>query len=247
MNRELEIIFKQFSKDHGGAVGAIDYMRNLRDQFSSALVTNLLKSKSQIGQDVFVLSETNFKRDGFFVEFGATNGVDLSNTHILEKEFDWTGILAEPGKVWHEALRQNRSCAVDAGCVWSESGSTLRFNQTSAAEYSTIDEYSSLDGHAGKRKNGESYDVSTISLRDLLRKYDAPKTIDYLSIDTEGSEFEILNNFDFAEYQFNVITCEHNFTPERAKLYLLLTANGYERKFEDLSRFDDWYVKAELT
>jgi hypothetical protein len=44
-------------------------------------------SKSQIKQDLFVLLQTKFKENGFFVEFGATNGVDLSNTHLLEKDF----------------------------------------------------------------------------------------------------------------------------------------------------------------
>ncbi len=245
MNEELEIIFNQFSKDQGGPLAAINFMLNLRNQFSSELIQNLLKPKSQIGQDIFVLSETNFKKNGFFVEFGAANGVDLSNTYLLEKDFKWNGILAEPGIVWHADLQKNRNCWIDTNCVWKNTGSTLQFNQTNSAEYSTISEFSSLDGHAEIRKSGKNYNVSTISLRDLLKKYDAPQSIDYLSIDTEGSEFEILGDFDFDEYQFKIITCEHNFTPIREKLYSLLSANGYVRKYEELSQFDDWYVKPE--
>ena len=65
------------------------------------------KCKSQLGQEIFALIENDFKRDGFFVEFGATNGLELSNTHLLEKEFGWTGILAEPAKTWHEDLYKN--------------------------------------------------------------------------------------------------------------------------------------------
>ena len=56
------------------------------------------ESKSQYRQDLFVLSELEFKRDGFFVEFGATNGINGSNSFILEKNFGWKGILAEPAK-----------------------------------------------------------------------------------------------------------------------------------------------------
>jgi hypothetical protein len=66
--------------------------------------------------------------------------------------------------------------------------------------------------------------------------------IDYLSIDTEGSEYEILANFDFSKHRFRVITCEHNYTQERDKIHTLLTEKGYLRKFEDVSQFDDWYV-----
>lgn len=46
------------------------------------------------------------KKMVFFVEFGATNGVDLSNTHILEKKFNWDGVLAEPAHIWHSALKK---------------------------------------------------------------------------------------------------------------------------------------------
>src|SRR5579872_4950705 len=50
------------------------------------------RSRSQIRQDLFVLSELNFKRDGFFVEFGAAGGVEDSNTYLLEEGFGWRGI-----------------------------------------------------------------------------------------------------------------------------------------------------------
>jgi hypothetical protein len=53
-------------------------------------------SKSQHNQDFFVLSELNFMRDRFFVEFGVANSIDLNNSCLLEKEFGWNGILAEP-------------------------------------------------------------------------------------------------------------------------------------------------------
>ena len=77
---------------------------------------------------------------------------------------------------------------------------------------------------------------------DLLRKYDAPYRIDYLSIDTEGSEYEILKAFDFNAYRISIITCEHNFTDDRQKIYDLLTSQGYKRRYQDLSSVDDWYV-----
>jgi FkbM family methyltransferase len=199
-------------------------------------------SKAQLKQDIFVLSELDCKTGGYFVEFGATNGVDLSNTYLLETKFGWTGILAEPAKVWAEALTKNRNCHIDYDCVWSKSGEVLEFNEVNAAELSTIDTFSGVDEHAATRTSGTKYPVNTISLLDLLKKYDAPKDIDYLSIDTEGSEFEILNAFDFNAYQFRIITCEHNFTPMREKIYDLLTSKGYTRKFPAISIFDDWYV-----
>jgi FkbM family methyltransferase len=200
------------------------------------------KSKSQLNQDMFVLAELGFKKDGYFVEFGATNGKDLSNTYMLEKEMNWTGIVAEPARTWHQDLQKNRNCLMDFNCVWSESGKTLEFNQVLEAELSTIDSFSDSDEHSKLREEGDKYNVNTISLMDLLKTHGAPKEIDYLSIDTEGSEFEILNAFDFDAYKIKVITCEHNFTPMREKILNLLLSKGYVRKYPEFSRFDDWYV-----
>ena len=202
----------------------------------------LAKSKSQLRQDLFVLSELNYKRDGFFVEFGATNGVDLSNTFLLETAFGWSGILAEPALRWHDDLVQNRRAQIDKRCVWSHSNESVLFNETDAGELSTINALSGSDMHAEARKKGRVYQVNTVSLMDLLEEHGAPAQIDYLSIDTEGSEYAILESFDFNRYRFKVITCEHNYTPLRDKLYALLVKNGYRRKFEKLSLFDDWWV-----
>jgi FkbM family methyltransferase len=224
----------------------IDDVLGFGERHAVPLLRLLRSSKAQLFQDLFVLSELDLKRDGFFVEFGATNGVDMNNTHLLENGFGWKGIISEPAKCWHPALMNNRKCHIDTDCVWRESNATLTFLETSGGEFSTIDSFTSSDKNARFRKRGVRYTVKTISLQDLLNKYEAPEIIDYLSIDTEGSEYEILSDFDFARYQFRVITCEHNFSPRREQIFSLLTEKGYVRKYEQYSQFDDWYVKADL-
>jgi hypothetical protein len=96
--------------------------------------------------------------------------------------------------------------------------------------------------HRNIRSEGNRYEVKTISLNDLLLRYGAPSIIDYLSIDTEGSEIDILESFDFNQYTFSVITIEHNYTDSRNRIYELLTSKGYKRVNENISQFDDWYV-----
>jgi FkbM family methyltransferase len=207
-------------------------------------LTLLSKSKSQLRQDLFVLAETDFKREGFFVEFGATNGIELSNTYLLEMEFSWSGILAEPARVWEKQLRVNRpKSIIENLCVWKDSNSALTFVETADPELSTIASFSQKDGHKKARRKGISYEVQTVSLEDLLKKNNAPKYIDYLSIDTEGSEYEILSAFNFDEFNIKVITVEHNFTQQRELIFALLTKHGYKRKYDYVSDFDDWYVK----
>lgn len=259
MKRSLKEFIKKLLKSLGIGVTSYANLQKLRQNSSAASDILLLKSfdnnaagraihllessKSQFRQDLFVLSELNFKNNGFFVEFGAANGVDISNTHLLEKEFNWSGILAEPARIWHKDLKANRIAKIEFDCVWKESGKLLDFTEVDIVDLSTISEFKSKDMHSESRKPGKSYSVNTISLLDLLERHDAPRRIDYLSIDTEGSEYEILRNFDFDSYRFSVITCEHNYTSDREKIYDLLISKGYQRKFEQLSKFDDWYVR----
>jgi hypothetical protein len=79
-------------------------------------------SKSQFRQDLFALIELDFKKNGFFVEFGATDGVTLSNTFLLEKHFGYTGILSEPNPRQMGDIRNKRSSFIDENCVWKETG-----------------------------------------------------------------------------------------------------------------------------
>lgn len=202
--------------------------------------------KSQLGQDIFALVANDFKREGFFVEFGATDGETLSNTWLLEKKFGWTGILAEPARVWHRALDQNRSVAIEHECVWSETGETLVFSEVPReAELSTVSSLVRDDRHAASRSDTREYTVRTIAFNDLLERHNAPAVIDFLSIDTEGSELQILNSLAWDRWRFRAIACEHNFTENRAKIAALLGGLGYQRVFEDVSDFDDWYVLRE--
>jgi FkbM family methyltransferase len=216
------------SKHHLGLIEAIEIIES---------------TKSQLGQDVLALAISDFKSDGYFVEFGATNGIDFSNTYMLEK-LGWSGILAEPAQIWHTQLAANRpNSLVSTECVWAKSGEFLLFSEVeSAGVYSTLNSFKDGDNHALIRKDSREYQVLTISLLDLLRKFEAPKRIDFLSIDTEGSEFEIIRDFDFNEYAFKLICIEHNYSSNREKIHGILAKSGYSRIFEEMSLFDDWYV-----
>ena len=65
-----------------------------------------------------------------------------------------------------------------------------------------------------------------------------------MSIDTEGSEFAILNAFDFDRWRFGALTVEHNFLPQREAIHTLLVSHGYTRVLAHISKQDDWYVPA---
>jgi FkbM family methyltransferase len=209
---------------------------------SVLLIDYLRTSKSQNGQDLFALLTNEFKYEGCFIEVGATNGVALSNTFLLEKKFNWTGLVVEPAKIWHKELFENRNCSISTKCVFNTSGAEIIFNETKKRSLSTIDRFSNSDEWSESRVDGKKYSVETITLNDLIQEFKLPDFIDFLSIDTEGSEFDILSAFDFSRYKFRAISCEHNYTNNREKIYSLLIKNGYRRVFENLSLGDDWYV-----
>jgi FkbM family methyltransferase len=224
------------------------------------IFSNIHRSKSQLQQDLFALyvssinpvtSEVSEESGtstlgGYFVEFGAANGISHSNTYLLESEFGWNGILCEPAKVWHSELAANRSCIIDHRCVYTKSNLNLVFNETIDAELSTISEFSKLDNHANERNNGIEYPVTTVSLNELLKDNMAPKRIDLMSIDTEGSEYEILAAFDFSQWEIQLLVVEHNFSPQRELIHDLLVKNGFRRVLSKVSAWDDWYIPLEF-
>ena len=236
-------IYKQAARNKQISNEDLRLLLALEEETKSRMTPHLLSlSRSQMKQDLFVLATLDFLRQGYFVEFGATDGLQISNTHILEKEFGWSGILAEPGTSWQESLSKNRTASIDNRLVWKSSGDKILFRETEDANLSTVAEFSDADSHRESRFFGQNRLVETVSLTDLLKEHKAPEIIDYLSVDTEGSELEILSAFDFEQYHVRIITVEHNDTPARAKLYELLSEKGFVRVFEELSGCDDWYV-----
>lgn len=195
---------------------------------------------SQLRQELFVLAVTRGKQNGFFVEFGATNGLTLSNSYVLQKQFGWNGILAEPSPEWHDALWENRNCAIDTRCVWRASGDKLKF--VPSGELSTLSQFTETEIFKALGTETNEVIVETVSLKDLLDTHKAPEHIDFLSIDTEGSELEILTAYDFSDRKIDIIACEHAYSEDREKIADLLGKQGYRVVWPVMSRWDDWFV-----
>jgi FkbM family methyltransferase len=175
---------------------------------------------------------------GFFVEIGASDGVKFSNTLLLEKKYNWTGICVEPIPKNYTLLCQNRPKSICCDkAVYNKSDMDVIFD---IANYDLLSGISNnIDCHKkAVDKNKTQISVETILLNDLLDNCNAPQFIDYLSLDTEGSELEILKSVNFDKYKFGLIDVEHNFIePRRTEIRKLLTNNGYiylrENKFDD--------------
>jgi FkbM family methyltransferase len=198
-------------------------------------------SRSQLGQDVEVIKFYNDKENGFFIEIGASDGIELSNTYLLETKYNWKGICCEPIPSRFEKLvvnRPNSICINDA--VYNQSGLQVTFDIAHNFDLlSGIAEH--IDCHKSTvDSNKSTVQVNTISLLDVLEKAKAPSFIDYMSLDTEGSELEILKAFNFEKYTFGLIDVEHNYIePRRSEIKTLLLSKGYVYKGEN--KWDDMY------
>lgn len=187
----------------------IRYLDNLEKNKFKEIVNFVPESKSENSQDIMVLDQLNFKKNGFFVEFGAGNGEKFSNTFLLEKKFNWKGILAEPCKSFHKEIFSRRNCIIDQRAVSNTTGLQVNFVEFENKHFSKINTKPS--------KNKTNYSVFTVSLMDLLNEYNCPNEFDYLSIDTEGNEFEIIEKLDFSVYKPSIISIEHNHNQKSKK------------------------------
>ena len=194
-----------------------------------------VQSRSQLGQEIFALYANGFEKNRFFVEFGAADGVNLSNTLVLESVYGWKGVLAEPNTSYSRQLRKNRSADVDSRAVTGWSGADIEFLEAGLNSSAFATRNMTRWGAARP-----SYLVKTVSLNDLLREHSAPDQIGFLSIDTEGSEFEALASLDFSHYRFNAIAIEHN--GKDAQIRHLMTKHGYTQVLTRFSAYDMWFV-----
>lgn len=196
-----------------------------------------MKSYSQIGQDISIIKYYNNKKNGYYVDVGAYDGVQFSNTYLLEKNYNWKGICVEPSPVTFPKLKE---CRKNSICInkaaYSKTGEIL--------DFSIDDMFSGITDCVDRHmiaKNGQKTKVETIRLDELLKQCNAPNFIEYLSLDTEGSELEILKSIDFDNYKFGIIHVEHNnVEPRRSQMRELLISKGY--KYNKQNQFDDEYI-----
>ena len=97
-----------------------------------------------------------------------------------------------------------------------------------------------------RKKSGKMISIETISLNDVIKEYFSDICPSYISIDTEGSEYEILKAFDLNKYRPKLFTIEHNYTKNESKMDQLLISKGYVRIFRELTAFDAWYIPSEI-
>ncbi len=154
------------------------------------------------------------KTHGTFVDIGAYDGKTLSNTYFLEHKRNWRGICIEPIPTIFEKLCQNRPNSLNVNClVGAKNDNNVSFLYVVDNEMLSgrLDKYHVTHQSQIDMTKTESIICSQLTLNDILDATDLT-TIDVLSIDTEGSEYDIISAIDFHKYQFNMILVENPYT-----------------------------------
>ena len=175
---------------------------------------------SQAGQDLWVFGEVfNEKRGGYFLDLGAHDGISISNTYLLERKYHWTGICVEANPDSFQQLIKNRRVICVHACLDSTEGFVNFAKRDVMGGIVSAD----TDNKSIESKAHEIIQIKTKTLESVLIENNAPREIDYLSIDIEGAEQRVLGGFNFKKYQFKCITIER----PAEMLKTLFKENGY--------------------
>lgn len=200
---------------------------------------------SQYGQDQVVYELLGRPENGIFVDIGANDGVSFSNSLFFEEK-NWTGLCIEPHPTAFKALEGARSCQCLNACVL-DSDTKVDFLVVEGPAHMLSGIASFMDAHhlnrinLGIQESGgyqETIQIDALSPETFLDRYSIGH-IDYLSIDTEGCELEILKHFDFSKIDVKIIGVENGSrTPE---LFNYLNQIGY--KLNKCVGCDEIYTK----
>ena len=216
----------------------------IEESFIKHCVNSFPNSFSQRGQDLFALWSnphlTNDRQLGeYCIEFGAADGVYLSNTYLLSMKYGCKSLLIEPNPKFYSKLKKNRAQdTVIKGAVREigmESGSTIEFlDEGLLTMRKGLPVAESLKNVFNV--NASSFKVNVVDLNhEIVSAFGSNVTnINYISMDTEGSELEILKTINFDKYKFNCMTieCDETQIKRSEEIIAFLKDKGYNRVFD---------------
>ena len=204
----------------------------------------------QHGQDAFVVDHFGGKRGGVFVDVGANDGVTYSNSYYLEKNLGWSGLLMEPHRASFAKLQEARSAHAINACAAPEEGVVPFVEIEGGGEMlsGVANNYDPLHRRRVertiRRTGGRLQTVETAAVRiDRLLDERGIDRVDYLSIDTEGGELDILRSIDLKRYSVGCITIENNL--HSLDLRHCLRPLGY--RLAAILGCDEVYVSADVS
>ena len=192
---------------------------------------------SQCNQDKYL--ELNiFKgfKNGVFVDVGAHDGLSINNTYYFEKNNGWTGINIEPLKDVFNKLVVNRPHSINLKCAICNKDGETEFvsNQGYTEMLSGIEDTYDIRhirrlGNENRQKGSTSrvIKVKTKKIETICDENNISH-INYLSIDVEGGEFEVIKSINFKKVFIDVIEFENNYNDVSIPIVKYLQERDYQ-------------------
>jgi len=203
---------------------------------------------SRNGQDEWVIETLRDKREGYFIDSGAAHSRINSNTFRLEIEYGWSGICVEPNPALFATLKQDRMCHCVMAALSNKAGTAkLTIPEMGSGELGALDEFLVNDMWKRHREAAKRIVVETVTIWELLVKFNAPEVIDYWSLDTEGSEDVILESFPWALYRVLLLSVEHNFVEaKKLKVREFMQQRGYSVVEREQNLAEDYFIHSSV-
>lgn len=198
---------------------------------------------SQFGEDKVLFEIFQRKTTGVCVEVGANNGVDDSTSLFFEK-IGWKCILIEPDPSLCQKIREARKALIYEYAASNGNGVTTLYVVEGAARSDGLSTISINKEAHGRIKSfgfkSRPVRVQTMTLDNILIDAQIDGHIDFISIDVEGHEKEVLEGFSLIKWKPKIMLVEDNSNFENNVI------NNYLRKFGYV-RFrrtgvNDWYT-----
>lgn len=193
---------------------------------------------SQLGADDWILSKFEKGFKGYFIDVGAADGFSISNTLKLEWN-GWKGLAID---AFPRNFEKRTNTVVEQAVLSSVPDVQVTFMiPTEYLDFGGI--VNNLGTHRDTLQtvHHTTVELKTSVLSDIMLKHRVPLVIDYMNLDIEGSEYEVLKTFPFDKYVVKHVTVEHNFEePKRTNVKTLLENKGFFREKE--VKWDDWYT-----
>ena len=197
-------------------------------------MNNLYRYFSQYGEDFLLWNFFDFKPQGFFIDIGAFDGIHLSNSYSFEL-LGWQGICVEPHPYYFKLCHQNRpnSICINSACgEEKQHKAILHVDNTGLfSSLHTIGDEENITGHFGLLKDIkieiDTIEVDIIPLNSVLEKFQPEHSIDFVSIDVEGAELDVLRGFNIEKYKPRVVVIETNNDEAVREINAYLESVGY--------------------